>query len=196
MAIVDIDAYGRENPDGTPKVYQGDEALYNAFLLWLSSAKGDYLYKPREGGPLTMLVFKPLISNTEAYVFKLRESILNAFGAYVQIRAISITPDRKNYKWKILIALMSKLTGAPLDVEVATPALRPKMDQPVNQTTVPYSGAQLLEWVSKTKPTYPNDRLLFNDELQQWLWGKYTLSGLTDSDPFFLDILTFINTGL
>lgn len=196
MAIVDIDLYGRENTDGTPKVYQSDDALYNAILLWLSSSRGDFLYKPREGGPLSMLLFKPLISNTEAYVFKLRESFLNAFGAYAQIKAIAIIPDRSRYKWKVVLAVASKITGAPLEIQVETPSLRPTLDQPSTSISITYTEAQLFEWVSKTKETYTTERLLYKADFNQWYWGKYLLVNLVDTDPYFLDILTLINTGL
>lgn len=195
-AIVDVDLYGRQDTSGGPTSYQDDEAIRNAMLLWLSSSRGDFLYRPREGGPLTMLLFKPLISNTEAYEFRLRESIQEAFGSYVQVKAVSITPDRVNYVWRITIATLSLLTGGPLNLQVNTPSQRPRLDQPSATQNISYVGAQLLTWVQTTKPTYPAERLLYNEQTAQWYWGKYVFTELVETDPFFAEILTTINAGL
>lgn len=57
---VDLNYEGHSNVDGNDFVLEGNDAIHNKVLFWLTSVSGDYVREPQKGGPLYAILGKSL----------------------------------------------------------------------------------------------------------------------------------------
>lgn len=193
QVLMDIDIFGRENPDGTAKEYYEDEAIKMALITWLTSKKGDFLMEPTEGGIIhDTLLFKNMTASKVSQVsFAIKNAINNGFVPDIDIRKILIEPDYENRMWIIEIYFTNPESGNHSEVQIFTKDLSQKLTYTYED--VPFTEDNLYNFVRIKQVNIPDERLVFNPESGYWEWGKYRLINLTPSDSKFSDILSLIN---
>jgi hypothetical protein len=188
----DLDLYGRDNANGSPIVYYGVDAIKNALNQWINSKRGDYLMSPAEGGALDVFQFKALTADN---IFKLRLQLLtaltNQFAPAINIDSIEVTPDYENRMTQIDIIYTIPQEGKTDTLEVF-------LNSQYNTISFEYqdvdlAGYNLKEFFVIKKPDQSSARLIYDYELNDWKWGKYKLTALTPSDPYFTEILIIAN---
>lgn len=188
----DIDLFGKDNNDGTPRTYYSANAIKNALYQWMNSKRGEYLMNPYAGGPLDNFVFKTMNADTLLILrMQLLTSLKTEFSPTISIESIDIIPDYEN-----------RLTEIEVVYTIPTEGVTDKVSLFINTKysvntfeyeIVDYVGHNLLEFVTIKKPDQSSNRLLYDYDLNAWKWGKYKLTALTPLDPYFSDILLICN---
>jgi hypothetical protein len=195
-SLEDLDVYGRTYIDGGPLVHYDDYAISNAMVNWAVSKKGDYLYNPPKGGPLTFLVFKNLDGRTDEYTKRINEDFNTSFGGIVTNISTILIPDPVRKMWKIEIVYLSKLSGNSNKVTFYTKDQTITEQQSAIPTTyaeVPYTNDNLLNFVLLHQDHMGAARLTYNSEMNQWTWGTYIFINFNTESSNFDEILTLIN---
>jgi hypothetical protein len=192
MLYHDIDLYGGENANGSPIVYYGVDAIKNALNQWINSKRVDYLMSPSEGGALDVFQFKALTTDN---LFKLKLQLLtaltNQFAPTISIDSIEITPDYENRMTQIDIIYSIPQEGKTDNLEIFLNSHYSTAS--FEYQDVDLTGYNLKEFFIIKKPDQSNTRLIYDYELNSWKWGKYKLTALTPSDPYFTEILIIAN---
>lgn len=188
----DIDLYGRESNPGTALEYFDIHAISNALYLWLTSDNGDFLYNPSVGGILKNFNFKRM---DNAHLYKIKLNLLSSFTDYFSdalvIDDIIFTPDYQNRILEIKITYHDIRTNQSDDLIVYVNSNFAY--KRFEYETVEYSGENLYRFVQITIPSYSTEKLAYDANMLVWRWGKYLLSSLSPTDPYFASILALIN---
>lgn len=198
MPIVDLDVYGRTNPDGNPKVHSGDTAISNALVLYLTSRKGDFINNPNFGGPMEFMLFKGLNQDTNLIEQKMREEIEAIFSGLLQIELISVEPDFQGRQWVVDIYYRSLSTNDINAVRyyantTASNYAPQERFKPNIFIDVPYTDENLLNFIMLKKSEIPNEKILKNETDGFFYWGYYRLINFNENDPLFEQIITLVN---
>ena len=98
----DTSLYGGTDSTGAINEVFGKEAITNAFLLWLTSARGDLLRNPSRGGILLPYITKPMSDFQRLNIVTvLQTGIKNDFEPYLVIESLQVLPDYARRKWVI-----------------------------------------------------------------------------------------------
>lgn len=190
--VQDIDAYGKQNQDGSPVVYINDDAISNALYMFLTSKRGDFLYNPGSGGVLDSPIFKTMTPvMLEVLSFNIRNALTNNFTPYITIQQISITPDKVNRILEVAVVYRTnsgatKQTSVYVNSEYHT--------KNFEYTNIIYTGQNLYDWCLVIKSEMSGQILELDPISQLWTWKNYILVNLTTSDPFFDAILMLANS--
>ena len=192
--FVDLDVFGRENPDGTGLLHSGDDALSNALTAWLTTRRGDFVNRPDLGGPLDRLLFKNLgFADLDLLTFELKNQIRDNFEGVLQLLELSVIPDFENRLWRIEIAYRSSLTGNTNTLEVLTDASETLPQPSISLIDVDFEGENLLNFVLLKIPEQPEERLSFDPDTELWNWGIYKLTKFSTNSENFDQIFALIN---
>ncbi|HPJ86798.1 MAG TPA: hypothetical protein PLU55_01655 [Candidatus Pacearchaeota archaeon] len=194
MAInyFDYDIEGNTFIDGNAIVYENDEAIKNAISQWLVSKRGDYLKNPSEGGILDYFLFKNMTnSNLELIGFAIQNLFTINLVSLVKLVNISIQPDYTNRS--IDIDVVYKINGTNT---VVTEQL--SMDKVIDKKSntyldIDYIEENLFEFVKIQKYSHPSQKLIYDNDVLSWVWGKYKFINLVDTDEYFERILYVCN---
>ena len=100
--VIDFPATGEMvTPQGNIPVLTDQEALVNAINLWISSFKGERLYRPKEGGIIAGNLLKPM-SEERAQDIKdeLIDGLSYQFNPAIAVSECKVTPDfERNTYW-------------------------------------------------------------------------------------------------
>jgi hypothetical protein len=188
----DIDIYGGQNVDGSPLVYYAADAIKNAFAMWISAKRGEFLMQPARGGALDNFVFKTMnLDNISMLKFSLFDDIKSQFNTLINLKNLSIVPDYENRFTEIKITYSIPSEGI---IEKSSIFINSNYSyNTFEYEEVSYIEENLKEFFTIKKPDMTNSRLLYDNEGGFWKWGKYKLTNLTPSDPCFTDILIIAN---
>lgn len=195
MAYIDIDIYGRTNDSGSPVVHTGDDAVINAIVAWLTSKKGDYLYRPNLGGVLDSLMFKiPGNTKENALVkYEVSKTIEQEFAGLVTVEYFEVYPDSVNREWLVDLQVRSLLSGELRSLEIALEGSSVPDWTNKQWIDVIHEGENCLNFVMLLISQMEGKRLLYNSDCNKWTWGDFRFLNLTEADPLFEDIKMAIN---
>lgn len=189
----DIDIYGREEKQSYPVEYIDNDAIRNAFEMWLYSKPGDFIRNPGAGGPLNGITFKQMNTDTiQKFIFRLQKNVINFFVPAITLVDINFTPDYVNRILEIEISFRITSSGSVQKVKVYTNTSFAY--QKLDYEDVQFSGENLLSFVQLKKSDQYDKKLIYDTEAEIWLWGKYKFVNLSISDPYFSQILALCNT--
>ena len=188
----DIDVFGDENLDGTPKYYFDEEAINNALKLWLSSKKGDFLRRPELGGIVDRLLFKQMSPEQGAKMsFIIQNAINNQFAPTLKLEKLEVNPNYEQRYWEILIQYRNPFSNKTESIAIYTKDLSAK--ESLDYVTVEYTGTNLYNFCSTKLPSMTGILILYNDVRGTWVWGQYELTNFTISDSRYSDIIDLVN---
>lgn len=192
MAILhDIDFYLNTDKKGNPIEHIEEDAIKNALLVWLTSAKGDIIENPQIGGLLDESVFKKMTpGKAQALEFKIKNAINNQFFPAVQLISVNVIPNYEDRLWEINIEYINYLNNQKQSLTIYSEDTTQTLT--FNYEYIDKTGENLYNIVVLLKPSMGN-RILRFDEEKGWLWGKYVFSNLTYDDPYFSAILELAN---
>jgi len=191
QTIVDLDVYGRNSTSGGALVHSDDYAISNAIIFFLTSSKGDYLYRPDLGGVLEGLLFKQItVEKANYYQSFISNALKSQFGALATDIQVSITPDYDNRLFKIDIFFTSVLSGEVNQVPVNLNM--PKTELGKTYTPVSLVDDNLLAFVYVQKPTL-TDPLIKNQSDGLWYWGNFKFTNFSESSSNFQEVFDTIN---
>ena len=115
----DIDIFGNENYNGTPKEYFDRDALKNALTMWLMTKRGDFIDSPGEGGILDSYTFKNLTrENEEKLKFRIESSLNTYFSEIIELIDITIVPNATLRFTEVTITYNDLLNGEQNQITV------------------------------------------------------------------------------
>ena len=192
-SYVDCDIYGRELSDGSGVEHKDSEAIKNALILYLTSRKGDFLKRPELGGPLDRVIFKSLNGNIIPLVkFTIKNAILKYFSPSIKLRSIEFSPDYSNKIAEIKILYSDNLTEGITQAQIYTRDIL-GLAQQENQT-VSYTGENLRMFCLMQKPSMGTELLLYNEDNDEWRWGRFLFSAFSTEDEQYENILSICNS--
>lgn len=111
----DIDYRGETNSNGDIKTYIDEEALNQAFKLWIAESKGERL-RTNSGGYLLRHLQKPMNEERARTIERaIKVGLSQDFSPYISVIELTVTPLYKEKKWDIqLIAYVNLLKRAVL----------------------------------------------------------------------------------
>ncbi len=188
----DIDVFGNENADGTPKYYLEEEAINSAFTAWLGAKRGDFIRRPMLGGLLDTLLFKGLNQRTGSQIaFTIQNAIANEFIPEITLVDLSVTPDYENRLWKIDIKYKNPFSNQVESIAIYTKDLSSK--ESFDYVSIEYIGNNLYAFCETKLPSMGNELIVYNEDREKWIWGQYELTNFDSDDPRYNDILTLVN---
>ena len=191
--IIDLDLQGRENNNGTAREFYDDDALNNAFTLWLTSKKGDYVLDPNQGGIVDALQFKNLAEGgLELLKFSIENAINNNFNNLLELKNITLQLLKDIRVIAIYITYLSLLSRQLNRTVIYLDD--PRNAQPFSYQEIPLTEENLENFVIIKLPSMEGAKLLYNADEGKWIWGEYKLINFTNNDLSFTRILALINT--
>jgi hypothetical protein len=188
----DIDIFGREKREGIALDCLNADAIKNALILFLTTKKGDYIRNPGAGGIVDFAFFKtPTEANIQKIGFILKNAINNYFVPAIELQEINVIPDYDNKILEISIVYKDLTTLVINNVSLYTNTSYAY--QKFEYEEVSYTGANLLRFIILQKTGDPSKKLIYNSDDGVWYYGKFKLINLTQSDPYFDQILQAAN---
>lgn len=188
----DIDIFGRESFSGTALELLQEEAIHNAIILMLTAKKGEFIYNSHEGGIIDELLFKPMTTTSiERAKFKIRNAIVNHFTPSISIQNIDIVPNYEQRYYTIEIIYEGIFTREEEKVSFFTKGSFKNVY--LKYIDIEYIEENLKNFCMLKKSSIPDAKLLLNSDEGLWVWDKYRLINLTDSDSHFAEILAICN---
>jgi len=190
--FMDVDVYGNENSDGSPKQYFDEQAINNAFISWIGSKKGDYIRRPELGGVIDRLLFKNMDPSTAAKMtFAIQNAVINEFTPELTLEELSVNPDYINRMWKIDIKYRNTFSNRTESIAIYTKDL--SLKESFDYISVEYIGNNLYSFCETKLASMSGQLIIYNDERSKWEWGQYSLDNFSTSDSRYSDILTLVN---
>lgn len=104
MEIFDYSLYGEVNNSGTLKELGPQEALENAFLMWIVSYRGEIIRKPTRGGYVIQWLCKPMNDDTAELIRQsIEDGLAEDFYPTINIVSLTVVPDYDNRCWTITL---------------------------------------------------------------------------------------------
>lgn len=190
--IIDIDAYGKVNADGSLLELTNQDAVKNALLLWLGSKRGEYVMNPTAGGVLDASLFKNINeANVALLKLTLFTDLQERFSPSITVEDISVVPDYELRLLEITIKYVNQTDGNQDQLTFYTKDTSAYEHKEYQIIT--YSGNNLEEFVRLKKPEMKTKILEYNIDLDKWVWGMYIFEGFSFSSPNFETVLTLCN---
>lgn len=188
----DFDLEAKTYNNGNAVVYENDDAIKNSVLLWLTSSRGDFLKNPDAGGMLDFFLFKNITTERLRLLgFSLYNEMYFTFLGLIKILDINIVPNYTQRYIQIEITYQIIESEQVIKEELI-------IDKPVNNKTktyieIDYIEENLYNFVKIQKNSHQDKKLKFDTTLNSWIWGEFKLVNLTESDPYFAQILELCN---
>lgn len=191
--IADADIYAKETPAGDAIEHLGDSAISNSLVLYLTSKPGDFVNAPDKYGPLHALVFKHIEGNAKQKVeFRVRNDINDEYGGIIELQRLDISPHETNQRIKVInLSYRSLISRKIVNVEFLTRSA--PQDPPQVFQDVELIGENMLNFTLLNLDKMKGKLLIFDTELNIWVWGQYKLLNFTAADSKFTEILALIN---
>jgi len=189
----DVDVYGNENSDGTPKYHFDEEAIKNALSNWIGAKKGDYIRNPELGGVIDRFLFKTMNGKNSALLsFTLQNAIINEFAPELTLLALDVIPNYEQRFWEIHIKYKSSFSGQTESIVIYTKDLSDK--ESLDYVSVEYTGNNLYSFCETKLPSMGNELIVYNEDREKWVWGQYSLDSFdSTTDSRAEDILELVN---
>ena len=189
----DIDIFGNENYNGTPKEYFDRDALKNALTMWLMTKRGDFIDSPGEGGILDSYTFKNLTrENEEKLKFRIESSLNTYFSEIIELIDITIVPNATLRFTEVTITYNDLLNGEQNQITVYPKEFSKKVV--IKYEDVFLDGENLFNFVKIKKPSMVGQKIVFSVDEGKWVWGnRLRFLNFSFSDPFFEQIIEYIN---
>ena len=192
MNAYDLDLYGTQNPDGSAVEYIGSAAVKQAVYLWMTSKRGEFVRNPSAGGLFDSVLFKPMTrTNIETLEFTIKNNFTNYFTPAVTLQALQVIPDYVTRTTQINISYYDTVNYAVETVTIYTNS--DYATKNYEYETITYIEQNLYNFCMLMKTDMPNDKLIFNNDTNQWNYGKYIFINLEITDPYFDAILQICN---
>lgn len=193
--LVDFDVYGRSSNIGGALIHENDFAISNAIIFFLTSAKGDYLYNPTEGGILQQLLFKLLDQKyVNYYTDQIVKVLETKFGSLITNVEVQITSNFEKRMYIVDVFFTSIQTSLVNQVEFNT---RPIIRETATITIIDINlqDDNLLGFIllQLGYPDQAREKLELNNEDGKWYWGKFRLNSFSESSSNFNQIFDAIN---
>jgi hypothetical protein len=191
--IIDLDLNAKIDGEGKLAEYTNEEALNSALNFFISVKLGDVLGYPEKGGLLDSVTFSVMSPDyLDLIAFRLRNVITNDFEPEIILDEISIIPERDNRILKIEVRYTNPLTEVPNSLIVYTSDPQETVRNSL-RIDISYIGENLYNFCLANKDKYPEERMIYNADKDIFEWGQYDFLYLTQSDPYFEQILNLIN---
>lgn len=192
ISIVDLDVYGRSSQSGGALTHQNDFAISNAIIFYLTSQRGDYLYRNDLGGVLNELLFKLLTEDkAEKYASRITGEIESQFGGVISEVAVTVTPNFTDRYYEIEIFYISNRTQLSNQAVFYT---RPKVSsEEINYIDVLFTDDNLLAFVTLQLDMGLKKPLIFNQTDNKWYWNLFRLINFSKESSNFEEIYNLIN---
>lgn len=188
----DIDIWGRNDEQGNPVEYFDQAAIKNALTCWLTSKKGEYLNNPIEGGVLDYALFKTMNDeNLENLHFKIKNALINRFTPTLEIVKIELVPNYEERYLEININYINPINLQQESVSIYVNTFNPETR--FEYQDIEYTGINLRNFIIIKKTDNAQHKLLFDPQLNCWVYGYFKLINLTTEDPYFEEILRICN---
>jgi hypothetical protein len=190
----DLDFYGNDNSDGTPKEYYNTYAVKNALLSFLLSKKGDYILNPKIGGILDVFLFKNLIETKKELIgFELKNAINAHFYPAVTIKNLLVTPNYTYKYWEIELGYHDTLFDTSQTLIFYTKLTSNLTTTNYNYQEISYEGENLKTFILSKKSSMTGKLLLYDSNFSCFVWGKYKFLNLTPSSSNLAELLEIVN---
>jgi hypothetical protein len=195
MALVDLDLYGRTDVFGNPTEHTEEMAVSNALLHFIQIRKGEYIEEPNLGGIVEFLKFKSMNTVNPDEVSKiLRLNLEFSFRGIIEVSDVIVNPNFEKQRWEIAIAYIylknNTENGLQFNVDKAT---NNKSENVILASMdIPLIGENLYATLV-TLADSQNALLSYESRGDYYYWGKYKLSGLKNTDPYYSDIQALLN---
>ena len=167
------------------------DAVENALILFFFTQKGEIINQPTKSGSLVPFLFKTLTTKTQGkLIFHIMTVINNDFYPRIILEDLSVLPDVVNKRWNISmtyyipILQQSKTTNFELN--------RIRKNEDSKPVDIFYKDIELRNFVLSALWNMVNNSLKWNGK--SWVWGKYNLVNLKDTDANFQLITELINS--
>lgn len=192
LNIIDLDVYGRNSQSGGALVHSDDFAISNAIVFYLTSAKGDYLYRSDLGGDLKALLFKLLDEEmASSYSYTIKDILNKKFGAIVEDIDVSVVPNFIDRYYEVQVFYKSKRTSLTNQVLFYT---KPKTStEQINYVDVYFTDDNLLAFVTLQMDQGLNKPLIYNSSDGYWYWNLFRLINFNQESSNFEEIYNMIN---
>jgi hypothetical protein len=189
----DIDLFGDENYNGTPKEYYDKDAVKNSLTMWMMAKRGDFLDAPSEGGILDSATFKNMTyENQEKLKFRVENSLRLYFSGIIELMGITITPFPTERYTEVSVVYRDILTGEKTAVNIYPKDFTKRVIK--QYENVNFEGENLYNFVKLKKPDMLGLKVVYNSEESCWIWGnRFKFSNFDFSDPYFEQIIEYIN---
>ncbi len=188
----DIDIWGRNDENGNALEYFDQAAIKNALTFWLVSKKGEYINNPVEGGVLDFTLFKNMNEeNLETIHFKIKNALINRFTPTLEITKIELAPNYEKRYLKINIDYIN-----PIDLQQESISLYANVfdkETRLEYQEIEYTGNNLLNFVIIKKADNVEKKLVFDVQLNCWVYGDFKFVNFNTEDPYFEEILRICN---
>lgn len=192
LSIVDLDVYGRSSQSGGGLIHKNDFAISNAIIFYLTTNKGDYLYRSDLGGILSELLFKLLDATTASrYSNIIANELQTQFGNLISDVTVSVIPNLKDRYYEIEIFYISNQTQLTNQATFYTKP-RTSTDE-VNFIDIYFTDDNLLAFVTLQLEAGLNKPLLLNQSDGKWYWNLYRFVNFSESSSNFEEIYSMIN---
>lgn len=197
MGYVDLDLFANINSGNYLIEYNDGDALKSALQLYISLNAGDLIGFPAFGGVLDSLPFKNFNGpEVNGLYFKLFNDITKQFTPEIIIKDIQIIPDNITHILEVNLFYTNPITG---ESDKVTNFFKLKSNEIISKTwtDITLTGENLYLFCVSQKDTYPNEKLLFDNELGGiFVWANFKFLNLTRNDTYFDAILLLLNTSI
>ena len=189
----DIDIFGTENYSGSAKEYFDKDAVKNSITLWLMMKKGEYLYDPSSGGTVDTSLFKNMTGEFEQIIrFEIESEFQIYFDGVVELVSVQITPNKVQRYTEIHVIYKDLINGGTNEINIYPKEFDKKIAPTYENWEL--TGESLFNFVQIKKIEMLGQKLVYNSNESCWIWGnRIKLIGFDFSDPYFEEILEFIN---
>jgi len=189
----DLNLYGDQELSGNAIELFDDDCIGNSLVMWLTSKKGDFIMSPTFGGVLSDVDFKLMSNlNMDLLIFRIQTDLALNFSDLLTPTGIQVIPNytERYIEIKISYSVNSTQKNKTVSIYIDT-IIKPEK---FVYETVLYTGQNLESFVLVTKSTMTGKILQWNFTENCFVWGRFKLINLVDSDPFFSSILAIANS--
>lgn len=192
----DLDVYGRSSNEGGALVHYNDLAISNSIVFYLTSRRGNYLYRPSEAGILDDLLFK--LNSPELialYRDRIKKKLKDAYRTLITDIDIQIynTDEYTNRVLQVEVYYTSIQTN---ESNALSFYLKGKPTNTIKKEfiNINLEGDNLLAFVILKKEDMPeNSTFIKNIDDGLWYWNEYRFTNFSESSSNFNEIITIMN---
>ncbi len=193
-AIWDYDYECQLDENSDLIVYQNEDAVENAFLLWLQTEKGEIINNPNAGGSVYSYVFKQLTDTAKLKIlFSFRSEVDNFFFPAIEIRKLDLIANKDKRCWDLEVRYYIKQFKAEKTTRIPLERLRIKAGFDPALESITYTSTNLKNFIIAYLYEMYNKGLKWNGT--NWQWGdRFIFTNLQESQDDFEEIKDMINS--
>lgn len=193
-AIWDYDYKGKLDNNNNIKYYENEDAVENAFLLWLQTEKGEILNELELGGSVSPYLFKQMNdTNKLKILFQFRAEIDNFFFPSIQIKRLDVESDKEKRHWIIKIRYFIKEFKKEKITKIPLERLKIKIGYEKLLEEISYTEKSLETFIKIYLYEMYNKSLTYNGSA--WQWGdRFIFTNFKETNNNFEKIIDIINS--